>query len=156
MARRCNTCTMTQVRKQTRRRAGGIPVPGGAPRGGSRPATPKHAAAWRRPIDALLTPDLFRALGDPTRASLVACIAKCGRGCSVGEVAECCSVDLSVVSRHLSLLADAGVLESRKEGRVVYYAVRYGELTSTLRALADAIDECSCDGRGEGGCCGGR
>jgi ArsR family transcriptional regulator len=147
---------MTQVSKKTRTRAAGVPGPGGARRGGRRPATPKHAAACRRPIDTLLRPDLFRALCDPTRASLVACIAKCGRGCSVGEVAECCSVDLSVVSRHLALLADAGVLESRKEGRVVFYAVRYGELTSTLRALADAIDECSGDGSGGGGCCDGR
>lgn len=118
----------------------------------ARPATPKHAAACCQPIDALLNPELFRALCDPTRASLVACIAKCGRGCSVSEVAECCSVDLSVVSRHLSQLAGAGVLHSRKEGRTVYYGVRYSELTKLLRRLADAIDECCPEGRPKGGC----
>lgn len=121
----------------------------------TRPATPKHAAARRAPIDSLLNPDLFRALCDPTRAALVACIAKCGRGCSVGEVAQCCSVDLSVVSRHLALLADAGVLESRKEGRTVYYAVRYAELVTLLRSLANAFHECCPEGCGQGGgCCG--
>ncbi len=124
----------------------------------NRPRNPRQAAAVGGPIDERLDPDLFRALCDPTRASLVACLAKCGRGCSVGEVAECCSVDLSVVSRHLALLARAGVLEATKEGRVVRYLVRYRELSRTLRALAEAIEACcpkeraGCTGASRGKC----
>ncbi|MCE7973458.1 MAG: transcriptional regulator [Leptolyngbya sp. PLA1] len=129
-------CIMTQVRKR------------------KIPATPKQAARCCGPLDTLLDPALFGALADPTRASLIACLAKCGRGCSVGEVAECCSVDLSVVSRHLSLLARAGVLEAKKEGRTVIYRVRYAELCRSLRSLADAVEEC-CPEKGghNGGCC---
>lgn len=115
------------------------------------PATPKQAAGCRGPIDKLLDPVLFKALCDPQRASLVACIAKCGRGCSVSEVAECCSVDFSVVSRHLALLARSGVLEAAKEGRTVRYRVRYVELCRTLRSLAEALEAC-CPGKGES-CC---
>ena len=120
--------------------------------GGStvRPATPRQAAARSGPIDASLDAELFKALSDPTRAKLVACIAKCGRGCSVGEVAECCSVDLSVVSRHLAQLARAGVLESERDGRTV----RYREVTESLRALADALDACGPDGEMCGEGCG--
>jgi len=109
-----------------------------------------------------LDPELFKALCDPTRASLIGCIAKCGRGCSVGEVAECCSVDMSVVSRHLALLARAGVLEARKEARTVFYRVRYTELCRALRALADALEECSPQAGGaevakeNGGTCNGK
>jgi ArsR family transcriptional regulator, arsenate/arsenite/antimonite-responsive transcriptional repressor len=114
-----------------------------------RPATPKQAAARRTAIDDELDPDLFKALADPTRASLLACIAKCGRGCTVGEVAECTSVDLSVVSRHLGLLARAGVLESEKEGRTVSYRVRYAEIAAALRSLASALEGCCPDD----GCC---
>ena len=125
---------MTQVRKQ------------------SAPPTPRQAAARRAPIDRLLDPELFKALADPTRAKLIACIAKCARGCSVGEVAECCSVDISVVSRHLSLLARAGVLAADKQGRVVRYSVRYEHLCTSLRDLADALAQCAPT---EGGCCGG-
>jgi ArsR family transcriptional regulator len=107
-----------------------------------RPATPRQAATRRSPLDQRLDPGLFRALSDPTRVSLLACIAKCGRGCSVSEVAECCSVDMSVVSRHLAILAQAGALEATKEGRTVLYRARYAELTSALRGLADALDDC--------------
>lgn len=118
-----------------------------------RPATPKQAASCCRPIDTLLNPDLFKALCDPTRAGLVACLAKCGRPCSVGEVAECCSVDTSVVSRHLAHLARAGVLEVTKEGREVYYTVRFKDLANTLRSLADELDSCCPAPGGRGGSC---
>jgi ArsR family transcriptional regulator len=128
---------MTQIRKQRS------------------PATPKQAAAFRGPLDNLLDPVFFKAFSDPTRIALIGCIAKCGRGCSVGEVAESCSVDFSVVSRHLALLARSGVLEATKEGRTVFYRVRYSELCRSLRSLADALDEC-CPAKGgasDGKCC---
>jgi ArsR family transcriptional regulator len=107
-----------------------------------RPATPKQAAGRKAAIDRTLDPALFKALSDPTRVALLACIAKCGRGCSVGEAAECCAVDLSVVYRHLAQLAQAGVLEAARDGRTVRYRVRYADLSGALRSLADAIDEC--------------
>lgn len=151
----CNTCIMVQVNKRAQ----------AAHRPARRPASPKQAAARKSPLDGLLDPELFKALCDPTRVSLLACLAKCGRACSVGEVAECCNVDLSVVSRHLSQLADAGVLESSKQGRTVFYRVLFTDLSAKLRALADAIDSCCPEGacgagccapggKAEGGCCG--
>lgn len=109
-----------------------------------------------RPIDDLLEPSLFRALSDPTRVVIFACIAKCSRACTVGEVAECCNVDLSVVSRHLATLARAGVLDVTREGRAVRYQARYASLAGSLRALASAIDECRPPSRARketDGCC---
>jgi ArsR family transcriptional regulator len=136
---------MTQVRKE--RAAGPRRV---------RTLSPAQASRRRGPIDAALDPELFRALGDPTRARLLGCMVKCARACSVSEVAECCAVDLSVVSRHLALLARAGVLEPSRSGRVVMYRVRAAELASRLRELASAIELGACRGGGcEGGCCDG-
>lgn len=107
-----------------------------------RPATPKQAGQRAAPLDKALDYELFKALSDPTRVRLLACLAKCGRMCSVTEVAACCSVDFSVVSRHLSMLADAGVLEAHKQGRTMSYRVQYERLSSSLRALASAFDQC--------------
>lgn len=140
------TCVMVQLRKRT-----------SATR--RRPATPRQAGARRGELDELLAPDLFKALSDPIRGRLLACVAKCGRGCSVGEVAECCDLDLSTVSRHLTTLARAGVMESSKRGTSVFYAVRYAHLAATFQDLAAAIKACcpseSCDPNGGGcnGCC---
>lgn len=106
------------------------------------PRTPRQAARRRFPIDRLLEPELFKALGDPTRARIFACLCKCSRDCAVTEIAPCCEVDLSVVSRHLSMMERSGLVESRREGRTVLYRVRYGELAARFRALGDAIEGC--------------
>lgn len=126
------TCTMTQVKK-TRRRSPGPP------------ATPLQAAACCRPVDGLLDPEFFKALCDPTRLWMLACLIKCTRPCSVGEIAACCDVDLSVVSRHLQVLARAGVLQATRKGREVFYAVRTAEICQRLRSLANAIDASCAD-----------
>lgn len=121
-----------------------------------RPRTPLHAAACRRPIDGLLDAGLFKALGDATRLKLLGCIAKCGRACSVSEVAACCDVDFSVVSRHLQTLERADILVCRKDGRTVWYGVKYGRLCRALRDLADAVEQCcpvEAAAKRPGGCC---
>jgi DNA-binding transcriptional ArsR family regulator len=133
-----NTCIMTHISKL-------------------RVLTPREAAKRCDPIDDLLDPELFKGFCDPTRVNLLICLSKCGRACSVSEVADCCSVDFSVVSRHLSLLERAGIVDSSKVGRTVLYSVRYGELVGKLRALADALESygpASRSAGGEGGCCG--
>lgn len=90
----------------------------------------------------VLSPRLFRALADPTRVAILAWLARWPEPQAVGDVAACCPVDLSVVSRHLATLRDAGVVESKREGRQVYYRARCEVLASTLRTIADALEAC--------------
>ena len=87
--------------------------------------------------------DLFRALGDANRLTILASIASCcGDSKTVGEVAREVPKDLSVVSRHLATLRDAGVLRAERRGKEVHYFCCYEELVATLRSLADAIEAC--------------
>ncbi len=86
---------------------------------------------------------LFKALGHPKRLELVRRLIACGRPCGVTELDECCTVDFSVVSRHLALLRDAGILRAEKRGREVYYSVVAEAVVPELRRLADAISCCS-------------
>lgn len=87
-----------------------------------------------------LSPGLFKALGDPTRLGLLAFLAAGGGERTVTELGGCCAVDLSVVSRHLHVLRDAGVVEARKRGKEVFYKVRATALAGVLRSLADALE----------------
>lgn len=103
--------------------------------------TPKQAARQRVRLDRLLEPELLKALAEPTRARLLSCLLKCGRPCSVTEVAECCSTDFSMVARHLATMARAGLLSSEKKGRTVWYEADGPALAAKFRDLADAIDE---------------
>lgn len=141
---------MTQVRKN---RAAHAAARSSKPR---RALSPRQAASCGGPADDLLDPEWFKALCDPTRTLIFGCLMKCSRPCTVGEIAECCAVDLSVVSRHLQVLERAGMLKSQRSGRSVAYAVQYGDLCRILRQLADAIDQCCPAGspRAKGACHG--
>lgn len=94
------------------------------------------------PLTQLLTPSFFKALSDPNRISILGWLAQGRAECTVGEVAEWLPVDPSVVSRHLAILRDAGLLEASKRGRQVFYRVRITELAGTLRRIADALETC--------------
>ena len=93
-----------------------------------------------------LRPDLFRALCDPTRLRVLGRLAVAAGPQTVTEVAGCCGVHLSGVSRHLACLRDVGVVTAEKDGREVRYSLRREELTAALRGLADALDECAAAG----------
>lgn len=69
----------------------------------------------RQPND----PDLdaiFRALAHPIRRAILEQVA--GGPKSVGELAEPHDVSLAAVSKHLHVLADAGLVEIEEDGRV--------------------------------------
>ncbi len=102
-------------------------------------------------IEDVLEPGFFKALCDPNRIALLIRLAQCCDPCSVSQMARCCPTDLSVVSRHLAILRDAGILTAQKRGKEVFYSVRYSELVRTLRAMADAIETCCPPGREQPG-----
>ena len=97
-------------------------------------------------LQKTIPPGFFRALSDPTRLALLVQLAGCRRACTVGELAGCCPVDVSVVSRHLAILRDTGLLEATRRGKEVHYRVRYDTVTDTLRAVADAVEQCCPEG----------
>lgn len=92
--------------------------------------------------------DLFKALADPSRAAILASLASAGGPLRVTEIGTCCPQDLSVVSRHLAVLRDAGVVEAERRGREVWYRMRVEGLVRYLRDLADAFEAC-CGDRAE-------
>ncbi|MFN7952380.1 MAG: metalloregulator ArsR/SmtB family transcription factor [bacterium] len=93
-------------------------------------------------LGELLSTRFFKALCDPNRVGILSQLATAGQPTKVSEVAACCTTDLSVVSRHLKTLLDAGILAAERNGREVRYTVRFGEVARTLRAIADAIEAC--------------
>ena len=79
--------------------------------------------------------DRFQALADPTRLRIVALLRR--MELSVGELAQVLGQSQPRVSRHLKILADAGVLERRKEGSWVFLTLADAERVEPLFALVD-------------------
>ena len=92
-----------------------------------------------------MQPDLFKALSDPNRISILTRLAERAVEQTVTQVASCCPVNISVVSRHLRTLKDAGVVAAEKRGKEVFYRVKVQDLVSLLRNLADALEDCCPD-----------
>jgi len=61
---------------------------------------------------------ICKAIGNPQRVQLVACLSS---EATVSELLEKCDLSQSALSQHLSVLRDAGIVETRTSGRHVYY-----------------------------------
>jgi DNA-binding transcriptional ArsR family regulator len=65
---------------------------------------------------------IIKAMAHPTRLFMVEELSR-GERC-VCELAELVGADLSTVSRHLSMLKQAGVISDEKRGTQVFYTLR--------------------------------
>ena len=75
----------------------------------------------------------FRVIGDPLRVRLLDRLRD--DELSVNELAEQLGAGQQNVSKHLAVLADAGVLARRKEGNRVYYRIA----DESVFALCDQV-----------------
>lgn len=83
-----------------------------------------------KPLDSL-----FQALADPTRRAVV---ARLGRGeAPVKELAQPFDMALPSFLQHLGVLEGAGLIESRKEGRVRTCSLRPDALAAAERWFAE-------------------
>ncbi len=92
-------------------------------------------------LEGLLAPGLFKALAEPNRLAILLELAARGRPCTVSELGQCCPRDLSVVSRHLTKLREAGIVKAERHGKEIHYSLEQ-RLPTILRHIADAWDAC--------------
>ena len=65
---------------------------------------------------------LFHALADPARLRIVEAM-RSGE-CAVGDIVESMDIHQSGVSRHLRILAEAGIVQMRPDGQKRLYSLR--------------------------------
>jgi DNA-binding transcriptional ArsR family regulator len=66
--------------------------------------------------------EMFQALSDPARLRIVEAM-KTGE-CAVNDIVERMDIHQSGVSRHLRILADAGIVQMRPDGQRRLYSLR--------------------------------
>lgn len=92
------------------------------------------------------TADFLKALGEFNRLSLVYNLCRCESSQNAMCLCDCCSVDASVVSRHLKVLAERDIVTFDKVGREKTYRLNRNEVATRLRVLADQIENNNCKG----------
>lgn len=86
-------------------------------------------------MDTLLA--IFRALGDPSRLRILMLVR--GLDLAVGEIARVLQQSQPRVSRHLRILAEAGLVERVKEGAWVFVRLGPAAVTAPVLAAVDAL-----------------
>ncbi len=77
----------------------------------------------------------LKALADPTRRQIIQ-LLKSGR-LSAGEISENFNITSAAVSRHLSILKEAGLIRDTREGKFIFYEINLSVLEELLSWLVD-------------------
>ncbi len=95
--------------------------------------------------DSFLTvSQLFKQLSDPARVKVFWLL--CHTEECVINIAAMMEMSSPAVAHHLKLLKDAGLIESRKEGKEVYYKATDSAEAGALHKMIEKLMEISCPG----------
>jgi DNA-binding transcriptional ArsR family regulator len=82
--------------------------------------------------------EVFRALGEPLRAGIMARIATTDElACTSLE--EMLTVSKSTISYHMKILYQAGLIDIRKEGRNYFYRARRAAIDEALPGMLECL-----------------
>jgi DNA-binding transcriptional ArsR family regulator len=90
--------------------------------------------------------EAFSALAQPTRLATLKLLVRAGPdGIAAGDIARAVDAPASTMSAHLTVLARAGLVTSRRESRLIYYTADMPRLSALISYL---IEDC-CEGHPE-------
>jgi len=78
------------------------------------------------------------ALAQQSRLEVYRLLVQAGpEGIAASEIAEKLSIPANTLSFHLKTLSHTDLVQSRQEGRFVYYSTNYEQMNALLRFLTD-------------------
>ncbi len=89
-------------------------------------------------MDTIRLAKIAKALADPTRLRIYQEIAQKGE-CFCGELVEMEDVAPGTISHHLKILADADLIESRRDGQFIYNKAK----PETMKEFAKTLNKLS-------------
>jgi len=79
--------------------------------------------------------EAFKALAHLSRLQIVFFLVRAGRELAAGEIQAELEIPGPTLSHHLDVLRRAGVVQSRREERFIYYAIRPDTVSDLVRLL---------------------
>ena len=81
--------------------------------------------------------EVFKAIADPTRREVLRLLSRGER--TAGELAEQFDMSKPSMSHHFSVLKDADLIRSRREGQQIFYSLNTTVLEDVLTRLWDHL-----------------
>ena len=80
----------------------------------------------------------LRAMAHPMRIAIIDLLAE-NKKLNVTEIYERLSIEQASASHHLNILKNKGLLESKREGKMILYSLKTNVLTNVI----DCINQCT-------------
>ncbi len=80
----------------------------------------------------------LRAIAHPMRIAIIELLNN-GNRLSVTEIYKKLNIEQASASHHLNILKNKGVLESKRDGKKIFYSLK----SSTLKEIIDCINRCN-------------
>ncbi|MDZ4725703.1 MAG: metalloregulator ArsR/SmtB family transcription factor [Leptospira sp.] len=91
-------------------------------------------------LDKVLDSKFLTALAEPSRIEVLKQVIRCGKA-DISELSEGLSIDRSVISRHLGILEEVGILIREKQGKHVFYQLDPMGAVNKFRFMLNGIEE---------------
>ncbi|MBN2662415.1 MAG: winged helix-turn-helix transcriptional regulator [Bacteroidales bacterium] len=82
---------------------------------------------------------ILKAMAHPIRVSIMALLE--GEKLNVTQIYETLNLEQSVVSHHLGILRDKGVLIAERDGKNVFYSLKSELLSSVIDCVTNCLNE---------------
>jgi DNA-binding transcriptional ArsR family regulator len=80
--------------------------------------------------------EVLKTVSHPARLRIIELLERGER--SVTEIQDCLGITQSLTSQHLSNMRVRGVLQSRKNGNMVYYSVKNPDVIKVIRCIRNS------------------
>ena len=80
----------------------------------------------------------LRAISHPLRIAVIDLLAN-GKKMSVTEIYQALDIEQATASHHLNILKNKGILDSKREGKKIYYSLR----NLTMTDIIDCVNKCN-------------
>ncbi len=78
----------------------------------------------------------LKTIGHPVRLKIIILLAKHGE-MSVNDIVEKCNTEQSLISHHLSNMKLKGILESRRDGKQIFYSIKLQEVLNVIECMSN-------------------
>ena len=93
----------------------------------------RHSAQIQRPAAPPSCTERLKVLADATRLEVVRRLSD--KPCHVGELADAAGIKQSLMSHHLKVLRDVGMVEAVRDGKSVLYRLAAGTISRSANVI---------------------
>jgi len=88
-----------------------------------------------RKEDLELVAFILKTIGHPVRLKIIILLSV-HDSMTVNDIVEQCDTEQSLISHHLTNMKLKGILESRRDGKYIYYSIKLKEVLNVIDCMA--------------------